>query len=116
MSLSEKEIWDRVCNLKGKTLHTYIENMPNTIVDVQNSGLPGDAVIIKERNTSPIREDIVAAYQFFEENKKLQRSTDLEWLATPEKKTSSIVFRIVGEIAGDNAILISRKPETLKLE
>lgn len=116
MQLDDNEIWDRVRSLKGKILYTYVENEPNTIVDVENTGSPTDKVSIKERVTCPVREDILGAYRLLELQGKIQRSTDLAWLATPEKKTSSIVFRIVGEVAGDSAILAKRRPEVLKLK
>ena len=116
MQLNDNEVWNRVQSLKGKTLHTYVENEQNTIVDVENTGSPSDKVFIKERATCPIREDILGAFRLLLLQKKIQRSTDLAWLATPEKKTSSIIFRIVGEIAGDDAFLASKRPETLKLK
>lgn len=116
MIMNEVDIWVLVKGLTGKTLQTYIEGEKNTIIKVEDTGSPKDEVIIMERNTYPIREDIVAAYQLFEKNKQLCRSEDLEWLAGPDKKTSSIVFRIVGEIAGNKAMLIKKRPETLILK
>ena len=116
MALSENEIWEHVKSLIGRTLLTYVEDKENTILEVKDTGSPKDEVVIRERSTYPIREDIVAACQLLERNKSLCRSFDLYWLAGPEKKTSSIVFRIVGEIYGDRAKLIKRRPETLILE
>ncbi len=116
MPLRASEIWKRVVKLTGKTLLTYVTAEANTITEVQDTGSLSDVVLIRERNTFPTRQDVVAAYQLLETQGCLCRATDLAWLASPEKKTSSIVFRIVGEIVGEDAKLTTKGPETLVLK
>jgi hypothetical protein len=115
MQLEAIDIWRRVVDLTGITLLTYVTGDPNTITEVQDTGSPSDRVVISNRDTFPIREDIIAAYQLLQTQGSLCRSTDLGWLATPQKKTSSIVFRIVGEIAGSDVELTKGSPETLTM-
>ncbi len=102
-TLTDEEIWNKVKQLEGETLNTYIEHEENQIIKVEDTGSSLDGVIIKDRQTTPIREDIIAAYRLLFKKGDLKRKSDLAWLAGPEKKTSSIVFRIVGEIAFDKA-------------
>jgi hypothetical protein len=99
-----------VMQLKGETLHTYIGNESNTIIHVENTNSRKDRVLFHDRETSPIREDIEATYELLIIQGKLKR-TDLEWLAHPSKKVSSIVFRIVGEIAKDHTQVDFSKKE-----
>ena len=111
--LSEIEIWNRIKMLIGHTLHTFTELEPNTIIIVEDTNSSQDAVIIKERATRPIKEDIIAAYQFLYKLGELERGRDLAWLAGPEKKTSSIIFRMVGEIAKDEIEVVKQKHKTI---
>jgi hypothetical protein len=110
MKLSKKKVWKRVMLLKGETLHTYVGNESNTIIQVENTNTRKDRVLIDERETFPIREDIEAAYELMIIQGKLKR-TDLVWLAHPGKLVSSIVFRIVGEIANDHTQVDFSKKE-----
>lgn len=110
MKLNKREIWERVMRLTNETLYTYVENEWNTIIQVENTNSRKDRVLIDERESYPIREDIEAAYDLLVIQGKLKR-TDLEWLAQPNKKVSSIVFRIVGEISKDHAHVDSSKRE-----
>lgn len=102
-TLTDEEIWNKVKQLEGETLNTYIEHEPNQILKVEDTGTRLDRVIIKDRQTTPIREDIIGAYRLLFQKGNLIRKSDLAYLTRPEKKTSSIVFRIVGEIASDKA-------------
>ena len=101
--LSHDEIWERVKKLQGQTLCTYVENEENKILSVEDTGSKNDRVVIESRDTTPVREDILAACDLLFLLRSLNRKKDLEWLAKPEKKTSSIIFRIVGEITNDIA-------------
>lgn len=114
--LNDYEIWEKIKQLKGQTLFTYTELEPNTIVEVEDRGKSQDAVIIKERVTRPIKEDIIAAYQLLYSLGELERNRDLAWLASPEKKTSSIIFRLVGEIAKDEITVIQNRKTILRLK
>jgi len=114
--LDEKEAWKKVKQLKGQTLLTYTELEPNTIIEVEDTNSRQDAVIIQERDTTPIREDIVAAYQLLYTQGELERGKDLAWLAGPEKKTSSIIFKIVGEIARDEIDMVQNRTIILRLK
>ena len=107
--LDKNELWDRVKQLKGQTLYTYTDLQPNTIIEVEDIGSSQDAVIFKDRETRPIREDIIAAYKLLYKQGELERGRDLAWLVGPEKKTSSIIFRIIGEVARDKIELIQAK-------
>jgi len=111
----DDDIWSRVVGLKGRPLETYVEGNANTIIHVEDTGSPADKVIIEERETYPTREDIVAACQLLQMQGSLSRAPDLDWLATPAKRTSAIVFRIVGEIVGDAAELRTSPKEELTL-
>lgn len=99
MHLNDKEVWAKVVELKDQTLFTYVEHESNTISLVEDNNKKTDRVIILERDTFPTREDITTAYKLMLIRKELNRKTDLEWLAHPSKKVSSIVFRIIGEIS-----------------
>ena len=113
---TDEEIWDAVMNLTNKKLLTYADESPNTITDVENTGRPSDRVVIEERNdTDPIKEDIIAAYRFLYQQGEIVRTRDLAWLADKTKQTSSIVFRIIGEIAGDNIQVTIKRPESMKV-
>lgn len=116
MSKSDYEIWNSVKLFENVTLFTYVENSPNHITKVEDTGKNTDRVIIAGRDTYPTRGDIVAAYRLLFTNKEIVRKTDLAWLAVPEKKTSAIVFRIVGELTRDESILAKGKNESLKLK
>lgn len=98
---TDLEIWEAVKKLEGETLRTIVEHEENKILKVEDTGSANDCVIIENRETKPLREDIIAAYNLFKAQKSLQRIPDLEWLAKPEKKTSSIVFTIIYEISKD---------------
>ena len=100
---AENEIWEAVKALQGRTLFTYVDEEPNLIDRVDDTNNGNDVVQIRNRDTKPTRRDIIAAYQLLHAQGNLRRIPDLEWLATPEKKTSSIVFRIVGEISRQEA-------------
>lgn len=114
MNLNDNEIWTRVIELEGKELFTYVENEKNTIIRVENNQKNSDQIIISERITYPSKEDIIAAYKLFTIQKRLKRIPDLQWLAEPKKKVSSIVFRIIGEISADHSqIDYSRKEPVL---
>ena len=116
MSLSNTEIWQKVIELQGKTLYTFIENERNTIIQVEDTNSSSDRVIILDRNTYPVKEDIIAAYNLLTISGKLKRIPDLAWLAQPGKLVSSIVFRIIGEISKDYIqIDLSRKIPILVL-
>lgn len=112
---TDREIWKAVKSLEGMTLYTYIENSANHIKKVEDNGKNSDRVIIEERNTYPLKGDIIAAYRLLFSNKTLSRNDDLSWLAVPEKKTSSIVFRIIGEITQGESKLYNNKGVYLKL-
>ena len=114
MTLNDNEIWKRIIELEGKELFTYVENKKNTIIRVENNQRLYDQIIISERNTYPTKEDVIAAYNLFIIQGRLKRIPDLQWLAKPEKKVSSIVFRIIGEISADHSqIDYSRKEPVL---
>ena len=109
--MNDKEIWEKVKKLKGIELLTFKEKEPNYIFDVEDNNKISDRVIIFDRVTSPTREDIIAAYQLFIIKGNLNRKKDLEWLARPEKKVSSIVFRIIGEVTKPFSKLDKSKKE-----
>lgn len=113
--ISEDEIWSRVKALEGRQLFTYVHKEPNTIEQVEDTGKPTDRVLVRERCTFPERQHIVAACQLLLQEGRLCRKTDLDWLADPRYKTSSIVFRIVGEIFSDRVKVDERPPETMVL-
>jgi hypothetical protein len=110
MIRDERELWKAVKALKGKVLKTYVGQSRNEIVEVEDTGKADDRVIIKDRKTSPTREDIVGAYTKLIKKGKLTRKDDLDWLASQSKQVSSIVFRIVGEVMRD-WIVLERKPK-----
>ena len=116
MRLNKKEFWEAIKQLRGKCLYTYVDRNHNTIVYVEDSNKPTDKIIIEERETCPIREDIEAAYELLYKKGSLTRKYDLAWLAGPEKKTSSIVFRIIGEIEKDFIEVDTSPPETISLK
>ena len=99
--LNNYQLWEEVKKLEGATLYTFVQGEANTI--------------IKERNTTPIREDIEAAYKLMYCKESLCRDTDLNWLAQPPKLTSSIIFRIIGEIEKDFIDVDKSPPETIYL-
>lgn len=109
MFSSDLEIWQAVKKLKGQTLSTISENRNNFIIDVEDSNNKNDRVIIQDRETYPIKEDIIVAYRLLISNGELKRIPDLDWLSGPEKKTSSIIFKIVSEISNDHSKVISLK-------
>lgn len=112
MLLKDSEIWDKVIELEGEELFTYVNNNKNTITSINNS-----QVIIDERITYPVKEDIIDAYKLLIKQGKLKRNPDLLWLSHPEKKVSSIIFRIVGEISKSHTIIdFSRKEPVLILK
>ncbi len=98
MLANDLAIWEAVRALEGMNLETYVDSETNTVVKVTDN-----EVLIKNRSTKPLREDSIAAYRLLFNKGMLRRTPDLAWLAGPSKKTSSIVFRIVGEIARDEA-------------
>lgn len=105
MSLNDNEIWKRTIELEGKELFTYADGEKNTIIRVESNQSLSDRIIISERKTHPTKEDVITAYKLFIMQGKLKRIPDLQWLAKPEKKVSSIVFRIIGEISSDHSQL-----------
>ncbi|MGE5846486.1 MAG: hypothetical protein ACM34O_07170 [Ignavibacteria bacterium] len=114
--LNEKEIWEKVKLFQGMTLYTYTELEPNYIISVEDTSSNNDFILIKDRETRPIREDILAAYKLLFALGELERERDLAWLAEPNKKTSSIIFRIVGELAKEEINVINKKRVQLKLK
>lgn len=100
--MNDSDIWEAVKKLQGKTLLTFAEMEANHITLVEDTGSRNDRVNIEGRNTKPKRDDIIAAYKLLFLQGYLKRLPDLEWLACPEKQTSSIIFRIIGEIAKDD--------------
>lgn len=114
--LKENEIWEKVMALQGVTLYTYTELEPNHIIRVEDTGKGNDSILIKNRETTPIKEDIIAAYKLLFALGELERERDLAWLSEPNKKTSSIVFRIVGELAKEEINIINKKRVVLKLK
>ncbi len=112
---TECEIWDKVKLLKGKTIYTYIKNSPNNIEEVEDSGSEEDKVIIKNRQTMPQRQNIVIAYNRLYSQGTLNRISDLSWFAN-HRRVSSIIFRIVGEIAKDDLIINIKQDMTLILK
>jgi len=114
--LKGNEIWDKVKTLEDATLYTYTENEPNQIIHVKDTGSNKDSILIKDRETQPIKEDVVAAYKLLFTLGELERQRDLTWLAEPNKKTSSIIFRIVGELAKEEIYTIDKKRFVLKLK
>ncbi len=114
MFLKDNEIWTKVIELEGKELFTYVEKEKNSIISVDNKHKNTDQVIIAERTTYPIKEDIIAAYKLLTIQGSLKRIPDLKWLSQPNKKVSSIVFRIIGEISKSHSqIDFSRKEPLL---
>ena len=113
MIFNDREIWNQVIELEGKTLLTYVEKEPNTILKVEDKNINSDQVIILNRKTYPIKEDIIAAYKLLTIQGKLKRTSDLQWLAKPDKKVSSIVFRIIGEISKDHSDIDCSKKEPI---
>lgn len=105
--MNSSDIWNRVKQLEGKVIRTYVEGDENLIEIVSDT-----EVIIKGRDTRPQRIDIEAAYKLLEVQHSLKRTPDLDWLANPDKQTSSIVFAIVGNVAGAR---YDPKTKTLKL-
>ena len=99
----------------NQTLNTYTEFEANQILNVEDTGRKNDSVIIKNRETLPIREDIITAYRLLYAKGKLERQ-DLSWLAEPSKKTSSIDFRIEGEIDTANIKVEKNKVVVLRLK
>ncbi|MGE5805238.1 MAG: hypothetical protein ACM34M_05560, partial [Ignavibacteria bacterium] len=61
--LNEKEIWEKVKLFQGMTLYIYTELEPNYIISVEDTSSNNDFILIKDRETRPIREDILAAYK-----------------------------------------------------
>jgi len=113
--LNNYQLWEEVKKLEGATLYTFVQGEANTIIKVEDNNDRLDKVIIKERNTTPIREDIEAAYKLMYCKESLCRDTDLNWLAQPPKLTSSIIFRIIGEIEKDFIDVDKSPPETIYL-
>lgn len=111
MELTDDEIWIRVSELEGQTLHTYVEYDQNTILSVEDTNRNIDSVVILDRKTRPKKEEILAAYRLLILQGTLKRMPDLEWLADKSKMVSSIVFRIVGEISKDHTYLDRSKRE-----
>lgn len=109
---SDSEIWEAVKKIKGTTLFTYVEKERNDIIDVEDKASNLDRVHIADRDFYPSKEDIISAYKLLTIQGKLKR-TDLEWLATPKKRVSSIVFRIIGEISQDHTIFDDSKREPI---
>jgi len=99
MYSKDSEIWEAVKKLAGETLYTIVEKEKNDILEVEDTGSNKDRIIIKDRETTPLKEDIIAAYRLLYQQGSLRRMSDLAWLAGPEKKTSSLVFTIISKIA-----------------
>jgi len=114
--LNENKIWEKVRSLQGVTLYTYTDLEPNYIISVEDTGSKNDFILIKDRETKPIKEDIIAAYNLLFALGELERQRDLAWLAEPNKKTSSIIFKIVGELAKEEIDIIIKKRVILKLK
>ena len=70
-------------------------------------------VIIHDRLTFPTREDIVGACKLLFIQGELNRKRDLQWLSSPNKKVSSIVFRIVGEITKPYSRIVWKNNEPI---
>jgi hypothetical protein len=115
--LSDFEVWNKVIQLKGHILYTYVQKRENRIIDVENSNSNNDRVIIVNRKTSPTKKDILTAYKIFMFKKSLERGRDLAHLSTSTKRVSSIIFRIIGEITTGKSKLqiIEKKPPVLIL-
>ena len=113
---TNEEIWNAIVQLKGKTLYTLVENEPNHIIDVENTGSNSDQIIIENRNTSPIKEDVVAIYKLLFIKRILNRKTDLAYLELPEKQTSSIIFTIVRELTKNETIIKGERDIKLRLK
>jgi hypothetical protein len=111
MIINDDEIWNKVIELEGKELLTYVEKERNIIIRVDNKHKNSDQVYIADRETYPIREDIIAAYKLFIIQGRLNRKIDLQWLSRPDKMVSSIVFRIVGEISKNHSRIDCSKSE-----
>ena len=114
--LTKTEIWEKVNELQGKTIYTITKFEPNHILSIENTGENSDSIIIENRITQPTKEDIIKAYELLYEKKELERGRDLSWLEHPNRKISSIVFKIISEIAKDEISIINSKPVVLKLK
>lgn len=108
--LDDNEIWEKVKSFKGNKLCTYVKNSYNEIIDVND-----DEILIKGRKTKPTKSDVINAYKLLFKKGELERKRDLAELAQINKQTSSIVFRIVGELAKEEIIILN-KPIILKLK
>lgn len=114
--LTDIEIWEKVKSLEGKTIYTLTHHDENYIKLVENSSSDNDRVIIRDRDTTPIKRDIIAAYSSLHKQGQLERKKDLDWLATADKQTSSIVFSLIAEIAKEEIEIIDKKKVILKLK
>ena len=106
--LTDDEKWEAVMKLEGKIMKTVSRGEINTIITVENNNLPDDKVIIKERTSSPTRNEIVETCHLLYKKRQLTRK-DLESLKL--KRVSSIVFTIVKQVTG--ASLIKPRPATI---
>jgi hypothetical protein len=114
--LSVEQVWLKVKQLEGKILYTYDQLEENKVVNVEDTGSDNDRVIIENRDTMPIKQDIWAAYELLYKQGKLERKEDLAWLEELDKQTSSIIFRIIGEITKNEIIEVQKRPIVLKLK
>lgn len=109
MYKTDKEIWEAVMQLKGKTVRTISHDEPNKIQNVEDTGSDSDAVNILTRKTKPIKSDIIKAYKKLYSKGRLERNKDLQDLAHISKKVSSIVFAIIYEIAKEDIELVQEE-------
>ncbi len=113
MHKNECEIWDTVKALEGKTIETLVNKSPNCIEFIEDTGQDIDKVIIKDRKTKPVRKDVINAYKILISKGELDRAGDLIHLSDVNKKTSSIIFAVVFNIALNDVDLVKRGRRTI---
>lgn len=87
--LTENELWERVRQLRGKTVYTIEQNRPNEVGKVTN-----EAVIIKGRQSRITRKKVWGAYEYLWRTGKLQ-------IGKPDRENRGFIYSVTAAILRD---------------